>query len=420
MKIIHVNFSGIKGGAAIACQRINLALRNRGIDSEVWCAREADESNGQKCIKKWFWQRVDGVKNKIVQAVRRILDVSDGSLRSFGLFPSNLVRQLNRSDADIVHLHWVAGEMVSIEQLSKIKKPVVWTLHDMWGFCGAEHYSAGDRYISGYKRDDVRSNFANVFVDCGKWNDVDRWVFKRKQRAWKNWSPHIITPSNWLADCARKSALMRNYKINVIPNCLDLDVFKPINKFDARKEFGISEDKKVILFGAFSVANLGKGGDLLAEALNLLENKEQYQLVVFGGASFDFDGEFSVISAGSISDQSKLARLYNFADVMCVPSRMDNLPNTAVEATACGVPVVAFDIGGLPDIVCHKRTGYLANPFDCSDFAHGIEWVFEQLESSDIDLKQNARKRATEIFSEKVVSAQYIKVYEDILTTDEH
>ncbi len=412
MKVIHVNFSGSKGGAAIAAQRINFALTKNGVDSVLWCARDVDLDSPQECIKSTFFKKIDGLKNILVQFFLSLLKLKN---RSVGLFPSNLVNKLNRSDADIINLHWINGEMVSIEQLSKIKKPVVWTLHDMWAFCGAEHCSAGDRYITGYKANDVRSNFANVFVDCKRWNDIDRWIFNRKKRSWKNWNPYIVTPSKWLSECVKNSVLFGHLPIYTIPNCLNLDVFKPLSRSLSKQFFGISEDKRVILCGADSVYNFGKGGDLLFDALNKLENKNLYQIVLFGKASFEISGEFSVVKVGTIKKQKEMSLLYNAVDVVCVPSRMESFGQIASEPISCGVPVVAFNHTGIKDVVVHKKTGYLAEPFNCFDFKNGIDWVFENLESDGIDIKKNSRQYAELKFSESAISKQYISIYKEIL-----
>jgi len=441
MKVIHVNFSGGCGGAAIAAKRISTALGDAGVDSGVWVAREAGGAPGVRCIKHPFFQKLDSAKNILVQRTAAALGAE--SMRSYNLFPSRLVQQLNASDADVIHLHWINAEMVSIAHLAKIKKPVVWTLHDMWAFCGAEHYTTDNRYVTGYRSSEFRVQGSESSRDgqspdncqlptsnCRSKIDVNRRTFLRKQKHWKNWRPHLVTPSNWLAGCARESLLFKDRSVQVVPNCLDLDLFTPADQEVCRNRFGLPLDKKLVLFGAASPSDLRKGRDLLADALGSL--KMDVELVVFGAADGVPFGGMKTYWTGRIDSEQKMTALYNAADLMCVPSRQDNLPNTAVEACACGVPVVAFDIGGLSDIVEHMQTGYLAQPFDTADFARGIEWVLarrnaerrmldagcELLSTQHPDsdfLSANSRRKAERCFAPGVVAGQYISVYERVL-----
>jgi glycosyltransferase involved in cell wall biosynthesis len=409
------------------------------VDSEVWVAREAGGAPGVRCIKHPFFQKLDSAKNIIIQKVIHLMGAEKGS--SCNLFPSRLVQQLNASDADVIHLHWINAEMVSIAHLAKIKKPVVWTLHDMWAFCGAEHYTESRRYIDGYSivesgkldagsEEKFPDNQQRTTSNCRSKIDINRRTFLRKQKHWKNWRPHLVTPSRWLAGCARESLLFKDRSVQVVPNCLDLDLFTPADQEGCRKRFGLPLDKKLVLFGAASPSDLRKGRDLLADALGSLTM--DVELVVFGAADGVPFGGMKTYWTGRIDSEQKMTALYNAADLMCVPSRQDNLPNTAVEACACGVPVVAFDIGGLSDIVEHMQTGYLAKPFDTADFARGIEWVLarrnaerrmldagcEHLSTQHPDsdfLSANSRRKAERCFAPGVVAGQYLSVYERVL-----
>jgi glycosyltransferase involved in cell wall biosynthesis len=441
MKVIHVNFSGSRGGAAIAAKRIHTGLRLYGVDSEVWVARAAGNEPGVRCIKGPVFRKLDSVKNIFIQKTGDALKA--GSLRSYNLFPSRLIHTLNASDADVIHLHWINAEMVRLEHLPKLNKPVVWTLHDMWPFCGAEHYTTDNRYVTGYRSSEFRVQGSESSRDgqspdncqlptsnCRSKIDINRRTFLRKQKHWKNWRPHLVTPSRWLAGCARESLLFKDRSVQVVPNCLDLDLFTPADQEGCRKRFGLPLDKKLVLFGAASPSDLRKGRDLLADALGSLTM--DVELVVFGAADGVPFGGMKTYWTGRIDSEQKMTALYNAADLMCVPSRQDNLPNTAVEACACGVPVVAFDIGGLSDIVEHMQTGYLAQPFDTADFARGIEWVLarrnaerrmldagcERLSTQHPDndfLSANSRRKAERCFAPEVVAGQYISVYERVL-----
>jgi glycosyltransferase involved in cell wall biosynthesis len=311
---------------------------------------------------------------------------------------------INSSDIDIVHMHWVQGEMMSIADIGRIKKPIVWTLHDMWAFCGAEHYTEEFRWREGYQRNN-RPPYEASF-------DLNRWTWQRKRKHWQR-PMHIVTPSRWLAQCVQESALMRDWPVSVVPNCLDTERWQPMEQGLTRQLLGLPVGVPLLLFGAMGGgADPRKGFDLLTGALNHLRGKVPgLELVVFGQLTprHPPDLGFPVHYTGHLHDDLSLRALYSAADALVVPSRQDNLPNTAVEAQACGTPVVAFDIGGLMDIVQHQRTGYLAKAFDEDDLAAGIAWVLAQRETGQ--LGELARERAVALWCLELVAGQYQDVY---------
>ena len=158
------------------------------------------------------------------------LKTENSVIHTPALWNSNLPGRLNASDADVVNLHWISGQMLSIRDIARIKKPIVWTLHDMWAFCGAEHYTDDRRWHNGYARGN-RPVYESGF-------DLNRWTWKRKQKHWKT-PMHIITPSTWLADCATQSALIQGWPIRVVPNCVDMESWKPLAKHLGRELLGL-------------------------------------------------------------------------------------------------------------------------------------------------------------------------------------
>ena len=410
MKVLHLNHADINGGAARAAYRIHHALRASGVDSIFWAdiATAGDwtvQAPATKLTKAWA-----KVRTQIGGLATQLLMRTDNPIiHSPSFVPSGRVQTLNNSDADVVHLHWVQGEMLSIAEISRIKKPIVWTLHDMWAFCGAEHYTEGFRWREGYQGDN-RPDYESGF-------DLNRWTWLRKRKHWQR-PMQIITPSHWLADCVRQSALMRDWPVTVVPNCLDTDIWKPIEKSLARQLLGLPPDVPLLLFGAMGGGqDPRKGFDLLAGALNNMgDDRLGLELVVFGQLAPRNlpELEFPVHYTGHLHDDIGLRLLYSAVNALVVPSRQDNLPNTAVEAQACGTPVVAFDIGGLSDIVEHKRTGYLAKAFDVCDLAEGIRSVLGKRESGQLAVQ--ARERALARFSNTVVVKQYRAVYDGLGT----
>ena len=408
MKIATVNHSDINGGAARAAWRIHNALRQSGADVSMYANQ----------VSSGDWS-VSGPNGKLAKALCRLrpligsianclLKTSNPILHSPAILPSSWPKRLNDSDADIVHLHWVNGEMMSVADISHITKPVVWTLHDMWAFCGAEHYTEDFRWRDGYDKINRPSHESGF--------DLNRWTWQRKMKAWKK-PMHIVTPSRWLADCARKSVLMRDWPISVVPNALDVDTWQPVEKKLARQLMNLPTDCPLLAFGAMGGGqDPRKGMDLLLAALELLRGQFQdLQLVVFGqSAPRELpDLGFPIHYTGHLHDDLSLRVLYSAADAMIVPSRQEVFGQTASEAHACGTPVIAFDICGLPDIVTHQQTGWLAKPFDTEDLARGIQWVLGDA-VRHAALSHQARVDAKKRFAYSVVAEKYMMIYEEV------
>jgi glycosyltransferase involved in cell wall biosynthesis len=407
MRLIHLSYSDIQGGAARAAYRIHHALRAAGINSTMsvslaaagdWTATGPSSNLGRLAAR---------ARPGLIRAIGRASPAYDPANLSPAVLPSSRLKHINTSDADVIHLHWIAGEMLSIAEIGRIEKPVVWTLHDMWAFCGAEHYTEDNRWREGYTRNRRPRREA--------WLDFNRWTWARKHKHWRR-PMHIVTPSHWLADCVRDSKLMRDWPVTVVPNCLDMERWRPLEQRLARELLGLPTDVPLLLFGAEGGArDPRKGFALLVQALGHLRGEiPGLELVVFGQLAPREapDLGFPVHYAGTLHDDLSLRALYSAADALALPSRQDNLPNTGIEAQACGTPVVAFDIGGLPDIVTHEHTGYLACPFETEDLAKGIAWVLTQGKSDK--LGGNARALAVQRFSNPVVAHLYQAVYADI------
>ena len=323
---------------------------------------------------------------------------------------------INQSSADVVNLHWVTDGFLSVETIGRIEKPIVWSMYDMWPFTGTEHYDAiPQRWQDGYdstNRPPDESGF-----------DLDRWTFQRKQRQWTSRSNfHMVPASSWLEEAVRGSSLLGETHVTRIPHVVDTETFSPLSKHDARTHLGLAESPTILFIASAGIADQRKGGDLLLQAIpQMRATSPTVQLVVVGPspeASVRADVEDKLGSPiqwyGSTSQSTQLHALYAAADVVAVPSREDNMPLVAMEAQTVGRPVVAFRIGGLPDIVNHAETGYLAESFDAADLAHGLtEFLDRALGSDEID--RAARQRALDTWSPDVVVSRYREVYEEVL-----
>jgi glycosyltransferase involved in cell wall biosynthesis len=422
MKILHIIPDVNAGGASKGAYRIHHALRKAGVDSWILVLKKnLDEDNIENVnagifgwIGRKFFKEINRASSKQFADFR----TSNPATHSYGLTRRGILNRINQSDADIVHLHWIVG-MLSNDDIGKITKPIVWTIHDMWPFCGAEHYVMDDSPTARFRVGYLPSN--QPTYENGP--DFTRLSWENKLQAWKDKTFFIAANSTWMQDCAQSSPLFREQHIETIHYPLDLEgTFKPYEKSDVRKLFNLSQDKYIILAGAIDGVNeySYKGGDLLRAALELIAKIKRTDIVValFGEksvATFN-DWPFPVINVGRIYDEAKLGKLYASADVLVMPSRQEAFGQVASEAQACGTPVVAFNKGGPVDIIEHQKTGYLAKHLDVADLAEGILWVLNE-QSKGNNLSENSRKRALALFSPSLAGQKYVELYRSALRT---
>lgn len=412
MKALLINSSDISGGAARAAYRIHEGLQGIGLDSKMLVQTKLSDSSAVIAPDTRVERGLALLRPILDSVINLFLTGDSETIFSSAWVPFTDIRsQINFISPDIVHLHWVCQGMLRIEDLKRIDKPIIWTFHDMWAFTGGCHYS-----------DDC----AGFHQDCGNCpqlnkcceNDLSRSVLKRKKKAWDALDITIVAPSKWLAGCVKKSSLFKGRRIEVIHNGLNLNLYKPVDKTTARSIWNLPINTKLILFGTMrATGDHRKGFDLLYEGLKQSASgwADKAELVVFGADEPEDPYDFGLPAhyLGLLHDDVSLALLYSAVDVMVVPSRQDNLPNTVVESLSCGTPVVAFDIGGMPDMLDHKINGYLAKPFDTGDLTVGIDWVL----SDDKRYKElciKAREKAVSCFDIKTVALQYAELYRKV------
>ncbi|RPH88289.1 MAG: glycosyltransferase [Chroococcales cyanobacterium metabat2.561] len=414
MKVCLLSNSDGRGGAYAAVYRLHQGLRETGTDSTLLVSDKTRDdytilSPASKLMKGWT-----KLRPTFDQLPLSLYSQRERTTYSIQWLPDRLVSRIAQISPDIINLHRINAGFLQIETLAKFKQPLVWTAHDMWPFTGGCHYTGEcDKYTQSCGRcPQLNSQQAG---------DISRWVWWRKAKAWKNLNLTIVTPSQWLADCARNSSLFRDLPIEVIANGLDIQRYKPIEKKIARRILGLPQDKQLILFGAMTAtSNHRKGFHLLLPAIKKLSQWEIWQhkleLVVFGASEPVNPPDFGLKThyLGRLNDDISLALVYAAADIFVAPSIEDNLANTVMEALACATPSVAFKIGGMPDMIEHQENGYLAHPFEVEDLAGGINWVLENSERYQ-KLCNRARDKTEQEFTLEIQASKYLKLYNEIL-----
>lgn len=414
MRVAQVSTFDVHGGAAIAAHRLHHALRDSGVDSTMVVAEK--RSGEQQIVSV-----MDGLPRKYLRLIARLdrLPVSRlrhpyGKIMTPGWIPSGAGGRINRLNFDLLNLHWVNGGFLSVVEIARLKRPIVWTLHDMWAICGAEHYDCGSgRFRSGYLDGNQPDS------ETG-W-DINRWVWSLKRRKWSGLKDVVfVTPSRWLGKCVSESALFAGNRVEVIPNGVDESFYSPADKAAARTRWGLPLGKKLILFGAMAATSEPrKGFQELSSALAHLSadvNSNGIELVVFGGRERKTGMVANMTShfVGSVNDQKGIVDLYSCADVFVAPSLQDNLPNTVLEAMACAVPVVAFNIGGMPDMIRHQQNGYLADYRSPMSLAEGLRWVLDDPVRYRA-MSVSARETVLTGFTGKLQATRYADLYGEIL-----
>ena len=412
MKILILNTSDSGGGAARAAYRLHKSLLTHGVDSIMLVKNKY--SNDQ-LIYSLSNTKSQKVLSKIIPVIDR-LPIRSYKNKTQTLFsPSrvgerNLIKRINEINPDIVHLHWVNAGFLKIEDLKKIKAPIVWSLHDMWAFTGGCHY---DEMCNAYKKNCGKCKV----LGSVKENDLSRKLIKYKIKNYKQIKNiTIVGLSNWIYKCAKSSNLLKNMKHVNLPNPIDIALFKPFDKEKARELWNLPKDKQLILFGAMGATTDPRKGYIeLKEAIKKLKSNKNIEFVIFGSNKPKNAPDFGFIThyLGNLTDDISLVTLYSAVDVMVVPSIQENLSNAIMESLACATPVVGFAIGGNSDMISHHKTGYLVKPYDTNDLANGIEWVLNNKDYNT--LCTNARAKVLNEFDSNIVAKKYITLYNKIL-----
>ena len=414
MKPLLLSRSDLEFGADRAAYRLHIGLQEIGVDSKMLVQNKlSGDNNTLEFIRGNLSRKLLNFRETFdAWPVKLYRDRAPGMFWP-GWLPDSMKPKVAEMEPEVINLHWICRGYLQVESLAKFNKPLVWTFHDMWGFTGGCNYSEDcDRYT----------------VSCGNCPqlgsnrdyDLSRWVWQRKAKAWKNLNLAIVTPSNWMAELARASSLFKEGRVEVIPNGLNLEKYQPFDRATARTLLKLPQDKQLVMFGAVSAtSDRRKGFHLLQPALQSLSQSgwhDKIELVVFGSSRPSNPPELGFNSRylGRLGDDISLALVYAAADVFVAPSVQDNLPNTIMEAIACGTPCVAFKIGGMPDLIEHQQNGYLAPAYEIEELGRGIAWVLENKERHQ-KLCDRAREKAKQEFSQTLMARRYLSLFAELV-----
>ncbi len=393
--------------------RLHRGMRQRGVDSSVFVRNRFSgdpdvhvlpvrPSLSRRLRRRLRWERLRRELRPYLAALQGDLFSSDRSVYS-----GELVRNL--PSHDLVNLHWVAGfiDYAAFFRALPEPTPIVWTLHDMNPFTGGCHH------------DDGCGRFQVVCGACPRLgsddeHDLSHRIWKRKRVIFRNIRPeriHIVCPSRWLAGEASRSSLLSGFPVTTIPNGVDTDVFRPLDRHRSRSTHCIPGDATVVIFVASSLDNPQKGLDFLLRALEHVPARERYCLVTVGPGRKVVETGVRTIDLGPINDERLLAEAYSAADVLALPSLRENLPNTTIEALACGIPVVAHRVGGVPEIVRPGVTGELVDVGDVG----GLAATVADLGARSRDFSVECRRVAVTEYSLELQSERYERLYQQML-----
>lgn len=374
MKVLFVNTYDELGGATKATRRILRAVHSTGVQAELLVQWKSGDNEHVIEIPNVSGGRY---ANKVIRRLDKLPKTLASSPSdeywSTGALLDFTSRFINQYQPDILHLNWVGDGFLALKALQRFQMPVIWTLQDFWPITGGCHYPrACNRYQHACGNCPLLGSKQN--------NDISRIFLQAKSNIWKGTISHICTPSAWAAQMVRESTIFKDITASVIPNPIDTDQFYPIDKVQARAELQLDQSRKWIVFGAVYLNDSRKGFDLLFEALMALneQSAQEIGILIFGeGELFreHIAQKFHTVLLGYIDSIELLRLAYSAADVAVFPSRYETWGQVVVEALACGTLVVAFNNSGPGEIVLHRQTGYLVQPFDPVELAEGIMWV---------------------------------------------
>lgn len=411
MKILHLGYSDKLGGASIAMMRLHRALKKSGVISNVLVGEKLTDDPNVIGPSSNLEKSFNELKIKIARQKKLIYSHDGKYSHSLNIFRSNVLSKIHKINPDIINLHWINNELISIKEISKIKIPVVWTFNDMWPMCGGEHYSDNNRFILGYNLSKMQKNESGF--------DINRYIWRKKKKYWKKNIKEVVCISNWLRKKTLQSDLFKQFKVNFIPCTIDKSEWYPIDKKKSREMLNIPLNKKVLLFMSTNgFKDFRKGFKYVKKSLeNFLVGDNEILLLNIGNYNdIKIPGK-NVININKTfnGESEKLKFYYSASDILLTPSVLEAFGQVAIEAASCGTPSIGFENTGLEDAILHKKTGYLAKFNDQDDFNNGLKWILDNISTNKSYFSSNCVKFTNNNFSNEIISNKYINLYKKVL-----
>ncbi|MBP9669842.1 glycosyltransferase [Candidatus Woesebacteria bacterium] len=365
MRILHLS-TWKTGGSAIAAKRLSDAINKLGGSSKVVSMSSRIPSY------------IDAVIGKLTHT-------SNPIFHSYNYYGENITQKIADFKPDIIHVHWVGAGFVTPEHLANFNLPIVWTLHDLWPLCGAEHLPGSKRFQAGYLKQNRPTGESGL--------DLNRYLWDRKWKALRDANITYVAPSTYVYNMARRAKSLGNHKLVKIGNGVDISLFKPNAK--------VASKNPLVLYVAMNPElDPNKGYSDFKQALELLPESLRSKIII-------------KVIGGEIGSDVLMAKEYARATVTVVPSKIETLSYVAMESLSCGTPVVAYQVGGIPDLVQSNFNGYLAKPSNVKDLSRGIE---KMLTSSSIikQYRKNARQKIISRYNITNIAKEYLNLYRSI------
>ena len=398
MNVLHVVGGKPSGGAYIGTHILHKALLELKIDSKIL------NNNIDTSFKK-IDSSVISINDKLLNKIKSnffiffekilksILLPIPRETFTFGIIGFDITKLKEYKNADIIHIHWLNSGFINFRSISKIEKPVVWTMRDMWAFTGGAHYT----------------------MDFKKYENsiISKYIQNLKKKSFKR-DIKFISISNWLKQKAEKSHVLKDFKIDNIYNNIDFENFKLIEKENAKLILKINTNKKIILFGANNPQLERKGWKIFLQTLKKID-KTKYFLIIFGKFWSDEILENIGIeykNFGQVSDKKFLNLIYSSSDMFIAASIQEAFGKTWAEAMACGLPIVCFKETSAAEIIEHKLDGYVVNKIDEDKLLEGINWLASSYDH--LNNKGRIRNKA-KMFEAQKIANNYIEIYKSCL-----
>ncbi len=411
MKILHLVTYANHGGAGIAARRLHETLLASGVESQILCADLCDETiiqinpfrkYGSFPTKLYNYLRSINTITALKQKICKSIQYSYNGRNNFAL-----VRAIEVSNPDVIHLHWINDGFLNLNQLAKFNKPIVWSCHDMWAFTGGCHYNGNcPKWKTGC-------------YDCHLISDITSSDVSHKQFVIKKESIcaiaklHMVGLSTWMYNSIKESLICQGVPVSYIPNTIDKDTFSIVSKVKARKELGIDNANPLVLFGAMNLTDERKGLKYLIDALSIIEKEMNLNVIAVGNIT-DHSAlllpNLNIRLWGKAANKEELCQLYSAANVVVLPSIQENLSNMVIESLLCGTPVAGFNIGGNSDMIHHKDNGFLSDSISGEGLAKAISWILDNHINP-----VHCRETILEKFNNDITLNKYLMLYKNMI-----